>query len=179
MVSSLDLYERDLKFELVCREACERVYQGQRSRCYVRNDYGVLGMYSILNLMEQAHSTTQSAASNRAHVANILNRQTTRRPRKHASTRRVTPTDHRFRASHRERAISAWMVDRLAKLGLSRNSGRQEPQQAVYSCFNRAGRLFYRLNTKNSRNIRGLVTDAGSAYRLPSKTWNVARGSKE
>lgn len=40
------------------------------------------------------------------------------------------------------------MVDRLAKLGLSRNCGRQEPQQAVYSCFNRAGRFCYRLNTK-------------------------------
>lgn len=40
------------------------------------------------------------------------------------------------------------MVDILVKLGWSRKSGRQEPRQAVYGYFNRAGRLCYRLDTE-------------------------------
>jgi len=63
VVSSLDLYERDLKFELVCREACERVYQRQRSGYYCKqryvkymliiNEVGMLGVRTLYAVNER------------------------------------------------------------------------------------------------------------------------------
>jgi len=70
------------------------------------------------------------------------------------------------------------MVDRLAKLGLSQIlDDRSRSKRYIAALTVLAGSVTGL--TEKSRNIRGLATDAGSAYPLPSKTWNVARGSKE